>query len=99
MATITRSRRILKICGASVMLSAFFGLMIATARPADNDKQLGRLKGVVGFATAPDAPLHQIFGRELIPDDDYAITREQSAATLALPDSSIVAIGEKSPRP
>ena len=67
--------------------------MIATALPADDDKRLDRVKGVVGFATAPDATLHQIFGRELIPDDDYAITRANSAALLALPDSSIVAIG------
>lgn len=50
---------------------------------------------MVGFATAADAPLHQIFGRELSPDDDYAITQDRSAALLSLPDSSIVAIGEK----
>ncbi|HEV8020452.1 MAG TPA: FecR domain-containing protein [Candidatus Lustribacter sp.] len=68
--------------------------MISTATPADNDKLLGRLKGVVGFASAPGAQLHEVFGRELIPDDDYAITHENSAAILALPDSSIVAIGQ-----
>lgn len=77
-----------------VILAVFFGLMIAAGQPADDDKQLGRLKGVVGFATAPDAPLHQVFGRELIPDDDYAITQRNSAAVLALPDSSLVGIGQ-----
>jgi len=84
-----------KLSGALVAMSVFFGLLIATALPADDDKQLGRLKGVVGFATAPDATLHQIFGKELIPDDDYAITGDRSAGILTLPDSSIVAIGEK----
>jgi len=83
-----------KLGGISLILPLLFGLMIATAQPADDDKQLGRLKGVVGFAAAADAPLHQIFGRELIPDDDYAITRGNSAAVLALPDSSLVAIGQ-----
>jgi hypothetical protein len=84
----------LKLARISVILAVFFGLMLAAAQPADDDKQLGRLKGVVGFATAPDAALHQVFGKELIPDDDYAITQGNSAAILALPDSSIVAIGE-----
>jgi hypothetical protein len=59
----------LKLGRISVVLAVFFGLMLAAARPADDDKQLGRLKGVVGFATAPDAPLHEVFGPELIPDD------------------------------
>jgi hypothetical protein len=94
-ATVTRDRRILKLAGALFMMSALFGLMLATASSADDDKRLDRVKGVVGFATAADAPLHQIFGRELIPDDDYAITQDRSAALLSLPDSSIVAIGEK----
>src|SRR5580698_9679264 len=85
----------LKLGRISVILAVFFGLMLAAARPADDDKQLGRLKGVVGFATAPDAPLHQIVGKELIPDDDYAITGDRSAGILSLPDSSIVSIGEK----
>lgn len=52
----------LKLGRISVILAVFFGLMLAAARPADDDKQLGRLKGVVGFAAAPDAPLHQVFG-------------------------------------
>jgi hypothetical protein len=81
--------------GALIALSVFFGLMVATAQPADDDKQLGRLKGVVGFATAPEAPLHQIFGKEIIPDDDYAITADRAAGIITLPDSSIVALGEK----
>lgn len=84
----------LKLARISVILAVFFGLMLAAAQPADDDKQLGRLKGVVGFATAPDAPMHEVFGRELIPDDDYAITQGNSAAVLALPDSSIVGIGQ-----
>jgi len=88
-------RAVVKTAAITGVLIAVFGLMLATARSADDDKRLDRVKGVVGFATAPDATLHQIFGRELIPDDDYAITRDRSAALLSLPDSSIVAIGEK----
>jgi hypothetical protein len=86
---------IVRLGGAFVVVAGFFCLMVATARPADDSKRLDRVKGVVGFATAADAPLHQIVGRELIPDDDFAITQERSAALLSLPDSSIVAIGEK----
>jgi hypothetical protein len=68
--------------------------MVALARPAGGDKRLDRLKGNVGFASAPDASLHEVFGHAILPDDDYAITREGSAAELVLPDSSIVALGE-----
>lgn len=89
-----RNARVAKLGSVAAMLLGLTGLMMATARPADNDKLLGRLKGVVGFATAPNAQLHEVFGRELIPDDDYAITHENSAAILALPDSSLVAIGQ-----
>lgn len=92
---LVRYRAVVKAAAVTGILLAVFGLMLATARSADDDKRLDRVKGVIGFATAPDAPLHQIFGHELIPDDDYAVTREKSAALLALPDSSIVAIGEK----
>lgn len=89
-----RNARIAKFGNVAVLMVGLAGLMMATARPADNDKQLGRLKGIVGFATAPNAALHEVFGKELIPDDDYAITQANSAAVLALPDSSIVAIGQ-----
>ena len=87
--------RFLRLVRTSLMLGAVCTLVTSTALPADGDKQLARLKGVVGFATGAEAPFHQIVGRELLPDDDFAITRDKSAALLALPDSSIVAIGEK----
>jgi hypothetical protein len=93
--TVTRGGRIPTVAGVVITLFALVGSTIGPARSADSDKRLDRVKGVVGFAVAADAPLHQIFGRELLPDDDYAITRDKSAALLALPDSSIVAIGEK----
>jgi hypothetical protein len=68
--------------------------MVGLARPAGGDKRLDRVKGNVGFATAVDAPIHQVFGQDLLPDDDFAITQAKSAAQVVLPDSSIVALGE-----
>lgn len=69
--------------------------MRSAARSADGDKRLDRVKGVVGFTVADGGPLHQVFGHELLPDDAFAVTQDRSAATLVLPDSSIVAFGEK----
>jgi hypothetical protein len=72
-------------------------VLLATARganPADADKQLTRVTGTVGFAAAPAAPLHQVFGHETIANDQYAVTRKASAAEIILPDSSIVSLGQ-----
>ncbi len=68
--------------------------MMALARPEGGNKRLDRIKGTVGFATGPDASLHEVFGHDVLPDDDYAITKALSAAQVILPDSSIVALGE-----
>lgn len=61
---------------------------------AADDKNLQRVKGTVGYQTAESAPFTTISGRMLLPDDSLAITRAKSAALLALPDSSIVGLGE-----
>jgi len=90
-----RYRAAVKAAVILVLLGTALGLMISTARSADDNKRLDRVKGVVGFAVAADGPLHQVFGHELLPDDAFAITQDRSAATLVLPDSSIVGIGEK----
>jgi len=78
---------------ATAILVALMLALMSLARPA-GDKRLDRVKGNVGFATAIDAPLHQVFGQDLLPDDDFAITQARSAAEVVLPDSSIVALGE-----
>jgi hypothetical protein len=63
-------------------------------RPAGEDKRLDRIKGQVGYTTVADGPVHEVFGHDILPDDDFAITRDRSAAELVLPDSSIDALGE-----
>jgi len=62
---------------------------------AGGSKQLQRVKGTVGYATDPDASdFKTVFAKFDLPDDDYAVTRGQSAAVLALPDSSLISLGE-----
>jgi hypothetical protein len=68
--------------------------LVSPVRPAGPDKRLDRIKGAVGFSTAADGQLHEVFGHEVLPDDDFAITKSSSAAALVLPDSSIVSLGE-----
>jgi len=72
-------------------------MILALGLPGSSEganKRLDRIKGSVGYAPAPDAPLHMIFGHGVIPDDVFAITKADSAAALVLPDSSIVSLGE-----
>jgi hypothetical protein len=70
-------------------------LALATvADAAPDDKRLDRVKGTIGVQTTADAPFHAVFGHELIPDDAFAVTQANSAALLALPDSSIVSLGQ-----
>jgi hypothetical protein len=62
---------------------------------AGGSKQLQRVKGTVGYATDPDASdFKTVFAKFDLPDDDFAVTRAQSAAVLALPDSSLISLGE-----
>jgi hypothetical protein len=65
------------------------------AGAAGAEKAYAPYKGTVGYQLAPDAPFQQVFGRTDLPDNAYAVTRESSLATLALPDSSEIAIGER----
>jgi hypothetical protein len=75
------------------------GLVLAMVphdtRAADAGKQLQRVRGTIGYqAPDPGADFKQVFGKILLPDDDTAITRAQSAAVLAMPDSSLISLGE-----
>jgi hypothetical protein len=89
------SYRVTRVRFAGAALCALLVLGLAgSAKSADADKRLDRIKGVVGFATDANAPLHEIVGREVLPDDYYAVTRDRSAAALVLGDSSIVAFGQ-----
>jgi hypothetical protein len=83
-----------RLASAALILCLTFGTMISAASSADGDKRLDRVKGVVGFTPTVDAPLHQVAGKEILPDDYFAVTQARAAADLVLPDSSIVAFGE-----
>lgn len=71
------------------------GLLPGATSAADNGKQLQRVHGTIGYSTVADATdFKAVFGKLLLPDDDYAVTRGQSAAVLAMPDSSLISLGE-----
>jgi len=72
------------------------GLTVSLAPPATlaaDEKQLQRVKGVVGYQASNEGTFTLVVARFLLPDDYLAITREKAAALLALPDSSLVALG------
>ena len=72
------------------------GLTVSFAPPATlaaDEKQLQRVKGVVGYQASDDGPFTLVVARFLLPDDYLAITREKAAALLALPDSSLISLG------
>jgi hypothetical protein len=53
------------------------------------------VRGTIGYQASDNgADFKQIFGKIDLPDDDLAITRAQSAAVLAMPDSSLISLGE-----
>ena len=61
----------------------------------DTSKQLQRVRGTIGYQTADTGTdFKQIFGKIDLPDDDFAVTKAASAAVIALPDSSLVSLGE-----
>jgi hypothetical protein len=58
------------------------------------DKQLARVKGVVGYQATATSDFKPIFGRLDLPDDAFAITKPNASAVLRLADSSEIDIGE-----
>jgi hypothetical protein len=58
------------------------------------DKQLARVKGVVGYQESLTSEFKPIFGRLDLPDDYYAVTKPNGSAVLRLKDSSEIDIGE-----
>jgi hypothetical protein len=65
------------------------------AGAAGPDKVFAPFKGTVGYKPAKDAPFTRVVGKIPLPDNSYAVTQDASLATLTLPDSSQVAIGER----
>ncbi len=83
-----------------IAVFAFCAVVVAnaalpTASLASSDKQLERVRGVVGYRAAADGPLHQIVGRLDLADDAWAVTENAAAALLRLADSSEIELGEK----
>jgi hypothetical protein len=75
------------------------GLVLAAiphlTRAAGESKQLQHVRGTIGYQTADTgADFKPVFGKFDLPDDDFAATHAQSAAVLAMPDSSLVSLGE-----
>jgi hypothetical protein len=58
------------------------------------DKQLARVKGVVGYQESDTSAFKPIFGRLDLPDNSYAVTKANASAVLRLKDSSEIDIGE-----
>ncbi len=68
---------------------------LGPASAAGGDKQLSRVKGIVGYQDGVNSPFKPIFGRLDLADDAYAVTQTNSQATLRLRDSSEIDLGEK----
>jgi hypothetical protein len=61
---------------------------------AAGSKQLQRVRGTVGYQTDAGNDFKQVFAKFDLTDDLSAVTRASSAAVLAMPDSSLVSLGE-----
>ena len=66
----------------------------ATSVGAASNKELQHLKGTVGYQLGDTGAFNGVSGKYLLPDDAFAVTQNQSAALLQLPDSSLVALGQ-----
>jgi hypothetical protein len=69
--------------------------LLPAATVAAGSKQLQHVRGTIGYqVAAAGTDFKQVFGKLDLPDDAYAVTRAQSAAVLAMPDSSLISLGE-----
>ena len=84
----------------AIVVTALIAVLVTGALPhasvaANGSKQLQHVKGTIGYATAPNAAdFKTVFGKFDLPDDDFAVTQAQSAAVIAMPDSSLISLGE-----
>lgn len=73
------------------------GLLPSTvqAQAQAGSKQLQRISGNIGWSTQKDgSDFTQVFGKFELPDPDYAVTHAKSTAQIAMPDSSLILLGE-----
>lgn len=84
----------------AIVVTALTAVLVTGALPhvsgaANGTKQLQHVKGTVGYSTVANATdFKAVFGKFDLPDDDFAVTQAQSAAVIAMPDSSLVSLGE-----
>lgn len=87
-----RPLRVALVCALVLVVS---GALNIGAGAAPGDKELAPVRGTVGYEPTANAPFNRIFGRAVVPDDAVAVTQDASLGTLTLPDSSQVALGER----
>ncbi|MDP9017278.1 MAG: FecR family protein, partial [Candidatus Eremiobacteraeota bacterium] len=68
-------------------------LLVPQSALGAQDKELQRDRGSVSYQDASGAS-HPVSGKIVLADDVLALTGRASAASLNLPDSSVVALGE-----
>jgi hypothetical protein len=73
---------------------AILTLVCARVSSDTGDKQLARVKGIVGYQESGGSEFKPIFGRLDLPDDAFAVTKPNASAVLRLADSSEIDIGE-----
>jgi hypothetical protein len=72
---------------------AVLSIMATRVSPESGDKQLARVKGIVGYQMSDPGDFKAIFGKLDLPDNAYAVTRPNGQAVLRLKDSSEIDIG------
>jgi hypothetical protein len=83
-----------RLSAGALCFIASFTLICFRVSSDTGDKQLARVKGVVGYQATATSDFKPIFGRLDLPDDAYAVTKPNASAVLRLADSSEIDIGE-----
>jgi hypothetical protein len=73
---------------------AVLSIMATRVSPETGDKQLARVKGIVGYQMSDPGDFKAIFGKLDLPDNAFAVTKPNGQAVLRLKDSSEIDIGE-----
>jgi hypothetical protein len=68
-------------------------MMSSRVSSETGDKQLARVKGIVGYQIGDTGDFKAIFGQLDLPDNAYAVTKPNGQAVLRLRDSSEIDIG------
>jgi hypothetical protein len=76
-----------------VSVAVAAALLVAAPAAAASDKQLVAVRGTSGYQPAVDAPFRRVVSRQLLADNNIAVTQAASNALVVLPDSSEVALG------